>query len=82
MNVFFHAHVEDAGQMGVELITPSKPRECPGLGGWKRLPDGQWMTRIKGEEACEKILTRLEGIRQNGFTDDVLAFEMDGGRLI
>lgn len=40
------------------------------------------MTRVKGAKECEKILSRLEGLRKNGFKDDTLAFEMRGGKLL
>jgi hypothetical protein len=47
--------VTDAGQLGAELQTPNgpKPRNCPGLGGWKQDSGnpGCWVTRVKGDTA-------------------------------
>ena len=43
--------VADEGQMGAALYSLSKPRGCPGLGGWKS-HEGKYMTRVKGKEAA------------------------------
>lgn len=48
--------VTDEGAMGARLDVFSRPRGCPGLGGWKRQSGGMgWWTRVKGQEA-ERIL--------------------------
>ena len=55
--------VTDVGQLGAELQAPNgpKPRNCPGLGGWKHDPanPGCWITRVKGEKASD-LLARID----------------------
>ena len=50
MSEEIYPKVTDEGGMGARLDVFSKPRGCPGLGGWKRTENG-WFTRVKGAEA-------------------------------
>ena len=66
--------VTDEGGMGARLDVPSKPRGCPGLGGWKRTGDG-WFTRVKGAEA-RRILFVSEFAPGN-----IVTLTLDGDRI-
>jgi len=72
--------VEDAGPMGAELwlaVYEDKPRQCPGLGGWKWSPQRErFFTRVKGELAT-KLLREAEYVTPSGW----LTLTLEGDQI-
>ena len=66
----------DEGQMGIRLdIRGSKPRGCPGMGGWKKSDSGGWWTRLKGDAA------RLVWHRAEYANERCVTLVLDGDRI-
>ena len=53
-----------------------KPGACPGLGGWKRSPSGDWITTVQWPHA-----QRIQMARDMNPVANVLILEMEGDSL-
>jgi hypothetical protein len=68
--------IHDDGALGARIDATSRPRGCPGLGGWKWSEERQrWWTRVKGQEAGDLIEFALRR------PDGCIELRIDGDRI-